>query len=51
MTRDSGLAVAEAHRRPGRVGDADRARRTGYRAARASVDLRALFVPLMRRER
>jgi len=38
----SGLAVAEAHRRLGQVGDADRAWKASYRAARAAGDTAAM---------
>ncbi|WP_329344323.1 tetratricopeptide repeat protein [Streptomyces sp. NBC_01352] len=38
----SGLAVAEAHRRLGRIGEADRAWKASYRAARAAGDLAAM---------
>ncbi|MDX2766031.1 hypothetical protein PV386_48255, partial [Streptomyces europaeiscabiei] len=34
----SGLAVAEAHRRLGQIGEADRAWKASYRAARAAGD-------------
>ncbi|GAA2486262.1 hypothetical protein GCM10010406_23040 [Streptomyces thermolineatus] len=37
-----GLAVAEAYRRLGRVGEADRAWRASYRAARAASDVGAM---------
>ncbi|MEU9479317.1 tetratricopeptide repeat protein [Streptomyces sp. NPDC048191] len=37
-----GLAVAEAHRRLGHVGDADRAWKASYRAARAAGDTAAM---------
>ncbi len=37
-----GLAVAEAHRRLGRIGVADRAWKASYRAARAAGDLAAM---------
>ncbi|WP_280881735.1 tetratricopeptide repeat protein [Streptomyces pseudovenezuelae] len=38
----SGLAVAEAHRRLGQIGDADRAWKASYRAARAAEDIAAM---------
>jgi len=38
----SGLAVAEAHRRLGQVGDADRAWKASYRAARGAGDTAAM---------
>lgn len=38
----SGLAVAEAHRRLGQVGDAERAWKASYRAARAAGDSAAM---------
>ncbi|MGX1913304.1 tetratricopeptide repeat protein [Streptomyces phaeochromogenes] len=38
----SGLAVAEAHRRLGQVGDADRAWKASYRAAREAGDTAAM---------
>ncbi|MFI9829015.1 tetratricopeptide repeat protein [Streptomyces sp. NPDC051913] len=38
----SGLAVAEAHRRLGRVGEADRAWKASYRSAREAGDLGAM---------
>ncbi|NUP41767.1 MAG: hypothetical protein HOY76_33290, partial [Streptomyces sp.] len=38
----SSLAVAEAHRRLGQVGDADRAWKASYRAARAAGDTAAM---------
>ncbi|WP_409350734.1 tetratricopeptide repeat protein [Streptomyces tauricus] len=38
----SGLAVAEAHRRLGQVGDADRAWKASYRAAREAQDTAAM---------
>ncbi|MFJ4787469.1 tetratricopeptide repeat protein [Streptomyces sp. NPDC088794] len=38
----SGLAVAEAHRRLGQVGDADRAWKASYRSARAAEDMAAM---------
>ncbi|MGC5040559.1 tetratricopeptide repeat protein [Streptomyces sp. DT190] len=38
----SGLAVAEAHRRLGRVEDADRAWKASYRAARQAADMAAM---------
>jgi len=38
----SGLAVAEAHRRLGRVADADQAWKASYRSARAAGDLGAM---------
>lgn len=38
----SGLAVAEAHRRLGQVGDADRAWKASYRAARGAGDIAAM---------
>ncbi|MDN0199020.1 tetratricopeptide repeat protein [Streptomyces sp. S.PNR 29] len=38
----SGLAVAEAHRRLGRIGEADRAWKASYRAARTAGDTAAM---------
>ncbi|MGV9456150.1 tetratricopeptide repeat protein [Streptomyces sp. NPDC003635] len=38
----SGLAVAEAHRRLGQIGEADRAWKASYRAARAAEDTAAM---------